>query len=367
MSVDDRAPVDGPQHAPEILAQYEANYGLFNDFSRYCENLIRELVSGAGHRVHSVNARVKKREQLEEKLRRAGKEYEELSAVTDVVGIRIITYFEDEVDRIGSLIEREFSVDAQQSIDKRKVLDPDRFGYLSLHYICSLSEPRVGLAENRRYKDLVCEIQIRSVLQHAWAEIEHDLGYKAGSTVPAPIRRRFSRLAGLLELADQEFKSIREELAQYSQKVEEEIEVTDFEIDDLSLAAFIEADEATRHLENTMAQSLGRSIGGTRDTTKLATELRYAGITTINQLREALTSYKEIIIDQYKARFSHAVGSKTDIQKGASLFQLFQMLIAAKGEDALVAAFKQFNIHSLGGTPEISAKEAYSIIRNFLP
>ena len=54
------------------------------------------------------------------------------------------------------------------------------------------------------------------MLDHAWAEIEHDLGYKARDTVPAAARRRLSRLAGLLEMADQEFVAIRRDLDEYA-------------------------------------------------------------------------------------------------------------------------------------------------------
>ena len=64
---------------------------------------------------------------------------------------------------------------------------------------------RMVLRENKAFEGLKCEIQIRSVLQHAWAEIEHDLGYKSELTIPKEVRRSFSRLAGLLELGDKEF------------------------------------------------------------------------------------------------------------------------------------------------------------------
>ena len=96
--------------------------------------------------------------------------------------------------------------------DKSDVLkEEERFGYQSVHYIVSLTENRTTLTEYRRYKDLVAEIQVRTVLQHAWAEIEHDIQYKSIETIPAPYRRRFLALAGLFELADRELDSLQTE------------------------------------------------------------------------------------------------------------------------------------------------------------
>lgn len=154
-----------PPRTAEILKNYDQKTALFLDFKNNCHRLIAELLRLETISVHSVTARVKERQKLEEKLEREGKNYDVLDDVTDVVGVRIITHFEDEVDKVGSLIEKEFVIDEAKSADKRKLLDPDRFGYLSLHYICSLSSDRLKLAENRRFKDLVFEIQIRSILQ----------------------------------------------------------------------------------------------------------------------------------------------------------------------------------------------------------
>ena len=58
---------------------------------------------------------------------------------------------------------------------------------------------------------LVAEVQVRTILQHAWAEIEHDIQYKSTIAIPNTIRRRFMALAGLLEIADREFQAIQNE------------------------------------------------------------------------------------------------------------------------------------------------------------
>ena len=94
-------------------------------------------------------------------------------------------------------------------MDKRKIQETDSFGYLSLHYICSL--------QNFPYK---FEIQIRTVLQHAWANMNHDTGYKSGVEIPKRYKRSMSRLAGMLEMCDDEFGRIRMELSDYRRRVQ---------------------------------------------------------------------------------------------------------------------------------------------------
>lgn len=73
---------------------------------------------------------------LFEKLNRPGKAYQELGDVTDLVGLRIITYLPEDVDGVAQIIEDEFAIDRVNSIDKRLTSDPDRFGYASLHKVC---------------------------------------------------------------------------------------------------------------------------------------------------------------------------------------------------------------------------------------
>lgn len=353
------------ENISNILGEYDRQSDLYKDFAVRCESLVKELLGAEGQRVHSVAARLKRRDKREWKLQREGKSYKTLSEVTDVAGVRIITHFEDDVDRIGTLIETEFGTDPKRSIDKRKALDPDRFGYLSLHYICGLNANRIKLPENRRYAGLWCEIQIRSILQHAWAEIEHDLGYKPDNTVPAPIRRRFSRLAGLLEIADQEFKSIRDELNSYAARVEDEIksEPSQVEIDDLSLAAFIRNDELCRELDAQMARETGlRQDPESLDPQKLADYLRHSGLVTMSELRNELELNRDLLRCQLARRISQHPPRTDNLNRGISLLQLAEVRIAKAGLSSLLDFFTKFGFRDANETVPESAQRLISAV-----
>lgn len=175
-----------------ILSEFDAKKKIYAGFTEKLQHLTAELLRAGDIQVHSVASRLKDRVMLERKLTAEPGKYRELGEITDIIGVRIVTYFSEDVDRVSKVIEREFDVDWTTSIDKRATLDPDRFGYLSLHYIVTLGAARAVFRENQRFAGLKAEIQIRSILQHAWAEIEHDLGYKTELAVPRDIRRRFT-------------------------------------------------------------------------------------------------------------------------------------------------------------------------------
>ncbi len=200
--------------AEQILREFDDRKAFFAGLRRPVRNLVDKLLDERGIRVHSVVARVKKRPSLERKLHRHDPPYASLDAITDLVGARVITYFSDEVDRVRDLLDAEFEVDTVNSRDVRATIDPDRFGYVSLQYVVSVSPARAALPEWRRFAGFRFEIQVRSILQHAWAEIEHDRGYHTESDVPEPIRRRWSRVAALLELADSEFVALRDDASE---------------------------------------------------------------------------------------------------------------------------------------------------------
>jgi ppGpp synthetase/RelA/SpoT-type nucleotidyltranferase len=159
--------------------------------------------------VTAVESRIKTEASLAGKLALKGAKYASLSDITDILGVRIVTFYTDDVDRIASMAEQMFEIDWENSVDKRRLHQLDSFGYSSLHYICRMQ----GC-------DMRFELQLRTTLQHAWAAINHDTGYKSGVEIPREYMRRMNRLAGLLEMADDEFSRIRTEITDYRRRVQ---------------------------------------------------------------------------------------------------------------------------------------------------
>jgi len=194
------------------VTEYESQRKLYEEFADTVKNILSKAIEQSAIKIHSIQSRAKSPQSLIRKIERATPPFTDpLRQVTDLSGVRVITYFPTDLDAVAELVVKSFSVDEENSIDKRKASDPTRFGYSSLHYVVQLDSVRSGQVEYRRFADLKCEIQIRTILQHAWAEIEHDIEYKAEIDIPIEIRRRFAILSGLLELADREFESIRQE------------------------------------------------------------------------------------------------------------------------------------------------------------
>ncbi|CAN5884313.1 hypothetical protein BH11MYX4_BH11MYX4_66410 [soil metagenome] len=287
---------------------------------RLRDDLAAWLAAESALKIHSVTLRLKTRESLAGKLARPDRSYRDLSDITDLVGLRVITYFEDSVDRVGQLVEARLPVDFTQSVDKRGRRGAEAFGYRSLHYVCRLTESPVR-----------CEIQVRTVLEHAWAEIEHDLGYKSREALPAAGQRRLSRLAGLLELADQEFVAIRRELEAYATALPQRIEAAGeaVPLDRLSIEALLACAEV-RELDAAIAGALARPIGHEPFYPDyLLKMLEACGVQTVDEARRGVVQHGEAIVAMVKPYFAFAWRAwqlspeqMNEIFRGYSLFFL---------------------------------------------
>lgn len=207
-------------HTQELLTQYHLLMAVYGHMADTIPEKLKEFFADAGIVVASVEHRIKTEASLTGKLRLKGSKYQSILDVTDVVGIRVITFYNDDVDKVASVLERMFEIDWENSIDKRKAHEIDSFGYLSLHYICRIPESDHVDPDYPELNQIRFEVQMRTVLQHAWANMNHDTGYKSGVEIPKGYKRNLSRLAGMLELVDDEFSRIRHELADYRRQVQ---------------------------------------------------------------------------------------------------------------------------------------------------
>lgn len=196
-------------HCRAILQEYEDNLPRFREVEAQVRDTLRRTLQDAGLAVAAIESRVKGYDSLAGKLELKGHKYKSLANLTDILGLRVITFYIDDVDKVASAVERLFTIDWENSVDKRKIHEIDSFGYLSLHYICSIPDFTYRF-----------EIQMRTLLQHAWANMDHDTGYKSGVEIPRRYLRNMSRLAGMLELVDDEFSKIRIELTDYRRRVQ---------------------------------------------------------------------------------------------------------------------------------------------------
>lgn len=311
--------------AAEILNEYDKNKQINLAFTKKLESFISEILSFNNIHIHTLTSRVKERNSLTNKIIKK-ENYITVNQITDVCGIRITTYYEDDIPKISDLIKKNFKIDHDNSVNKKETLNPSTFGYLSQHYVISFNNDRDKLIEYRRFKDLKAEIQIRSILQHAWAEIEHDLGYK--SKIPDPIRRRFSMLAGLLELADREFIHIKEDLKQYEYDLPKQMKDNpeSVKIDKLSLKQFIMNNIIVKQIEEDFSKTTNIKIYDSNNIDMLVNRLDDINIYTISDLEEQLINNKKLIAELL-VKILMETDTK-DIAAGISIYYLFLVLIA---------------------------------------
>ena len=131
--------------------------------------------------------------------------------ITDLIGLRIVCLYEDELDTLSQAVQTCFEV--LEITDKVSAVEATEaaFGYKGLHMDLRLNAAGRNLPENQFFADFCFELQIRTLVQDAWSVLDHKIKYK--KAIPGPLKRRINVLAALFELADREFRQIREETA----------------------------------------------------------------------------------------------------------------------------------------------------------
>ena len=325
----------------DIVNKYEKNYLYYEQFRRLVEDYIRNLLNNEQISFHSITSRTKNIDSLTKKIELKNK-YQELQEITDLVGIRIITYYSDTVDQISELIEKEFIVDRDNSIDKRKTIDPDRFGYRSLHYVVQVNAGQIKFNTDFNYYDLKFEIQISSILQYTWAEIEHDLGYKSQEEIPYDIKRSFSRLASLLELADEEFLRIKNEIFAYKNQLM--LSYLNAKLDKESLNVFKIKSPEFIDLISFFIKKLGAQKASQGNFKNIISMLKYLNLKTLQEVDSKLKQYYHLIKKYAYILDEDTTRSNLNVISGdiPLLYLCYFILVTEKNEDEFERFVSQF-------------------------
>jgi putative GTP pyrophosphokinase len=267
-------PLETVQPVREAVRAYAAlQPGLVAPTEHFVE-LITTLLDDAGINYLSVTGRTKSVASFAAKAARTVGDQllypDPLSQITDQIGVRVITYVHADVAAVAELLDDELRILDDRDMGQ-ETARAGGFGYASRHLLVSEG------ADDRGHR---ASVQVRTVLQHAWAEFEHDIRYKG--TVPEEyvpdLDRRFTLAAGLLELADREFSTIRERLQAVAPVSPSETDPSDPRISGQELASFLAGQYADAGWSHTDHYGW---IGG------LLLEL---GITSLDELAGLLTS-----------------------------------------------------------------------------
>jgi len=195
-----------PNSTLQFFESYKDSITEFEAAALEAREVVADLLRGKVRGVQTIESRAKDPHSLLDKLRR--KQYlNPGEQVKDLIGVRAITQYPDDAEAAAEILAPAFEIDKEESYDKFEELEAKVFDYRSIHLVARLHESDANITKvlGRSW----FEIQVRSLLQHAWAEVDHEIKYKSGIAFPKPLERRFAAIAGSLETLDQAFIDMR--------------------------------------------------------------------------------------------------------------------------------------------------------------
>jgi ppGpp synthetase/RelA/SpoT-type nucleotidyltranferase len=287
----------------KLVDWYITNEPIYKRLSKKIESLLSEVFEINNSSYHLISSRTKAIDSVRDK-GKSDKYKDPIREIQDFSGIRVITYVEDEISIICKLIEDNFDIDFTNSSNKSDALGVDRVGYKSVHYVASLKSERLKLPEYKQFEGKVFELQIRTILQHAWAEIEHDRNYKFSGKLPDNISRRFKIVAGVLEMADREFNNISQEIDVISESTKEATNSGNLNIPITSVSM-------SQFLQNSFSEQLSSDYDFRADhEAKGINELELCGITKLDKFSQIFTQdVKDLYFLMVQEKYIAEVGA----------------------------------------------------------
>ncbi|MBC3919643.1 hypothetical protein H8L32_19300 [Undibacterium sp. CY18W] len=274
---------------PELIRSY---YDMLPIHQRLCDEvkyILEKKIKSSGIEIGHLTSRAKALESFCEKIER--KIYNNpLQEITDLSGVRVVFLYVSDKIKLEKLVEDEFEI--HERVDKLGDQGVEKFGYGALHYIVSLKEQHAGA----RYDDLRsvrCEIQIRTILQDAWAIVAHHLSYKHEDDIPNELKRKLHALSGLFETADDQFESINHARIEYQNSVKHQINADS--------KSFLEHDINLDSLLGYMAWRFpDRDTSSIEGAASLLEELNEFGYKKLNSIDNAINRAWDAVIAEEK-------------------------------------------------------------------
>lgn len=249
--------------------QFEELKGLYARLGHNVNGALETFLKEENINYLTISYRIKEVESFIEKIER--KQYEKpFDSIEDICGLRIICYYQSDIERICKIIETEF--DIQENQNKEVLLNEDQFGYRSYHYVGKIKEKWLEAPNYRGLNTLKFEIQVRTILMHTWAEIEHKLAYKQKIHIPSHLKRKLYLISAKLEEADEQFEGIKNESLKYRNKLVSEGQLKgekfykDIDLDLDSLQSFLDFKFPNRsrdidHTRDLLNEMIAKKVG----------------------------------------------------------------------------------------------------------
>lgn len=190
-----------------ILAHWAETKPTYDLFCEFVSQTLKWEISDQGVFAR-FSHRTKDEVSLAKKLYKKGISEENYFRMSDKAGIRIVCRFKKDLAIIAEVVNRMFLVTKKE--DKSTLLDVNESGYRSLHFDIKIKPGPHKSEYDERFSEISAEVQVRTLCEDVWAEINHDIGYKPMSDLPSEHARQIYCLGGLLEVADDSFMYIQE-------------------------------------------------------------------------------------------------------------------------------------------------------------
>lgn len=346
-------------HCNMILEEYQDNMPVFRKIMEIAKSELDKAINSIGLYIVANESRIKAEASLAGKLELKGHKYTTLSDITDIVGIRVVTFFSDEVDKVAVLIDKLFDVDWAESVDKRKMHELDSFGYNSLHYICRIPKDLYFDPEMPQINEFRFEVQMRTALQHVWSNMNHDTGYKSGVDVPREYIRNLNCLAGMLELADEQFSQIRTAINDYRRQVQALVAGGKFDEIPLDMDSF------KSYLKLKPFDKLAKKIAAINQAElyessalKYLPALKSVGMNTLGDLQRLISGYSEYA---YELAAFQIGSTDIDILNSTIAIQDLLEVYILKNGGGIIGLEKM--LEKIGGPSEHNRAQAERIMK----